>query len=63
MSKTKLHIELGKFNNGVTDYNDLSFKTKMYFNRYNFERGYFKSQKLFLTEKIMNRELNQIKLQ
>ena len=63
MSKTILHKELGRYHNGVTDYDDLSFKTKKYFERYNFERGYFKSLKLLLIEKIMNRELNQIKLQ
>ena len=62
MSKTILHKELGKYHNGVTDYDDLSFKTKKYFDRYNFERGYFKSLKLLLIEKIMNRELNHIKL-
>ena len=63
MSKTILHKEKGKFNNGVTDYDNLSFKTKKHFSRHNFERGHFKSLKLLLIEKIMNRELNQIKLQ
>ena len=62
MSKTILHKEIGKYHNGVTDYDDLSFKTKKHFDRYNFERGYFKSLKLLLIEKIMNRELNQIKI-
>ena len=62
MSKTRLHIELGKYHNGVTNYDDLSSKTKKHFDRYNFERGYFKSLKLLLIEKIMNRELNHIKL-
>lgn len=39
MGKTHLHIEVSKFKNDVLEYDDLSVKTKRFFERHNLEIG------------------------
>ena len=43
MSRTKIHSEIGKFHNGVIEYENLSLSTKRKFRRQNFEVGYFRN--------------------
>lgn len=45
MSRTKLHTEIGKFKNGLIEYKDLEYSTKLHFRRYNRDDGDFRNEK------------------
>lgn len=54
MSKTFLHIQKGKLNNG---FNEIPNKLRFHARRHNHEVGYFKNIKIKLREKELNKSM------
>lgn len=57
MSRTKLHKEKGKFNNGLLD--EIPTDLQNLFNRHNWEVGERRKAKKMLQDKIADKELKQ----
>ena len=56
MSRTRLHTELAKCRNGITDWDNASRNTLNHCYRRNFEVGKRRANKKSLIEKIIDRE-------
>lgn len=52
MGKTRIHIILGKFNNGIDC--DIPIEIKKHWDRHNNSKGYFRYKRNKLKDKIIN---------